>query len=120
MDSKIALSVQRKYHLDAAQMYRASGIIERNEIFSCPSGSFIIKSQSRLGLSHHVNPQYEECTCEASRYGVVCIHLAAWLLWRAWKFQQAKDEAITAREKRVALVEKFRPRTEWVEELDLA
>jgi hypothetical protein len=116
----VSLEVQKEYSIEnALTMARACGIVERDEIRPLPSGNFAIKSQSRDSIEHLFNPRYETCNCEAGKNETLCVHAIAYLIRRAQLFFVAKEDAITQREKRVALIEKSRPRQEWVEELDL-
>lgn len=112
----VSEQVTNKYHLTPKAVMRAIGIVGRNEIRALPSGSYAVKSQTRLDVEHHVNPKYEECNCEAGKQGVVCVHLIAFLLLRA-QWEYARQEAVKTLEARVALIS--RPaRTEWREELE--
>lgn len=114
--STVSLTTQKKYIVDnPLTMVRACGIVELNGVRPLPSGNFSVHLTSRPNLFHLINPRHESCNCEAGQKETMCVHLIAWLLWRAQCFEDARDTVIATREARVALIEK-RPRTEWVEE----
>lgn len=115
----VSLQVKTKYAISNPRlMERAIGIIERDEIHSLPSGNYQIKSQTCAGVIYLVNPRYETCNCKAGKHEIVCVHMVAFLLYRAQRFENAKQDAVKANAPRVALIER-QPRTEWIEELDL-
>lgn len=136
--SQLALRIQKRYALDAARMYKAVEIVNKNEIKLLPSGNYAAKSHSQNGapVEYMVNPRSESCNCiDCEQSGNLCKHIAAWLLLREMsRYQKAvqladlmikhtmksiletpltmQERELAARAKRDAM-----KRTEWVEEI---
>lgn len=108
--SQHALTIQRRYGIDAGRMYRAAEIVNKGHIRRLPSGVFEVISQSRAGKTHKVNPHYESCSCEDCTAGNLCIHLAAWKLLT---MPEPCRDVIAEREQQVKAK---RVKTEWHEE----